>query len=441
MTEITLSQILDARENRVKRQKELLSLYNLPVVCFTMNIAGPIKTSPLIERSFYEGIKLFKGSLPTDAVIHEEITTEATGCQGLFSIRMDSEKLKAICVDIEEATSLGRLFDIDVIKLDFSKEERKIPRNCIVCDSPGRACAAGRVHPVEILQEVTKKIMEDYFLNSDKERVSFLAVKSLIDEVNTTPKPGLVDRRNNGSHKDMNADTFEKSAYALKPYFTECFSIGNSYKDHTYDEIFKRLRIAGLNAEKSMYNATGGINTHKGIIYSMGILCAAIGKLWSAEEPLKSSLKICSESAKIVSKAVLKDFDNIDTSTAGGRLYLSYGLKGIRGEAASGFKSVTDVSLPCYKRLIEKNFSKNDAGAITLLNLIANVKDTNLYHRGGVDGALYAQNKIKELLQKSPEPSIKQIEITDDSFIEKNLSPGGCADLLAITYFLYDITN
>ena len=187
-----------------------------------------------------------------------------------------------------------------------------------------------------------------------------------------------------------------------------------------------------------MYNATGGVNTHKGIIYSMGILCASIGRLWSPENPFADISHICSESANIAKDAIKKDFEQIDASIAGGRLYLEYGLRGIRGEVASGFVSVLKIGLPCYKSLRDKNLSQNDAGVITPLHLIANIEDTNMYNRGGIEGAKGAVQIVRNMLKCSAEPEIKQIELLDDYFINHNLSPGGCADLLAITYFLYN---
>lgn len=441
MAEVTLKQMLDAREERVKKQKIILSRYKHPLVSFTMNIAGPIKTSPLIERSFFEGVKLLKENLPQDSIVYQDIDIKSTGCEAMFSVKYEASKLKDICSSLEEGITIGRLFDMDVINADGIKLERKNPRNCIVCGTPGRACAAGRVHPVDEIQTITREIMENYFFLLDKERVSDLAVKSLLDEVYATPKPGLVDCRNNGSHTDMDINSFEKSAYVLKPYFGECFSIGKNTVSLSPNEAFPLLRNAGILAEKTMYNATGGINTHKGIIYSMGILCASIGRLWLPEDPFRCASDICLESANIVKESIQKDFEQIDSSTAGGRLYLKYGISGIRGEAASGFDSVLKIGLPCYKELRNKNFNSNDAGTITLLYLISNVKDTNLYHRGGVKGAEYAVKTTKKLLTDFPEPTKNQIETLDDAFIKQNLSPGGCADLLAITYFLYSLES
>lgn len=441
MAEVTIYQILDARDKRVQKQKFILDKYKCPIVSFTMNIAGPEKISPLIERGFYEGISLLKKAVEKECILYESVSTDITGCEAMFAVKMDVSELKTICTNIEEGSTLGRLFDMDVLDTDSKKLERKTVRGCIVCDAPGRECAARRLHSVEELQQVTNRILKDYFIIRDKNLICNLAQKSLLDEVHTTPKPGLVDLRNSGSHNDMDINSFIKSADALAPYFGECFYLGVKTSDSSPEDTFAAINKIGIEAEELMYSVTGGVNTHKGVIYSMGILCAAIGRLWRPELPFASISEICSESIKIAENQINKDFENNDLTTAGKRAYKNIGITGIRGEVLSGFSSVTKIALPCYRELLSKNLDCNTAGAVTLLNLIATVKDTNLYNRGGIEGAEYAVKATKELLNNFPEPDTKQIEALDEAFIKKNLSPGGCADLLAITYFLHSVEN
>ena len=436
MAEVTLNQILNSREERAEKQKNTLNRFHSPLISFTMNIAGPVKTSPLIERAFFEGIRLLDEALENYSVLYRDINIKVTGCEAIFCVKTNAKKLKDISVQIEESISIGRLFDIDVIDTNGNKLERNNIRGCLVCDAPGRSCAVSRAHSVEELQNTTKIIIENYFFTVDKYLCSSLAVKSLLDEAYTTPKPGLVDCRNNGSHCDMDIHLFKKSAISLKSYFEECFYIGRKTADLPCDKAFYTLQKAGINAEKTMYNVTGGVNTHKGAIYSLGILCASAGRLWTPEKNFAEIAQICSESASFVKDTFKKELEQVSSKTHGGRVYKSYGLTGIRGEVASGFCSVLNIGIPCYKKLKDKGFTENYAGCITLLNLISNVKDTNLYHRGGTEGAQYAIQRVVNLLNSTPEPEIEQIELLDEDFICRNLSPGGCADLLAITYFL-----
>lgn len=436
MQEVTLRQMLDAREQRVALQARLRRQYHTPLVCFTMNIAGPVKVSPLIERAFYEGVRLLENTIPAQHIRHREIDVSVTGCQAMLCVDTDAETLKALCTSIEDGCPLGRLFDMDVLGTDGTKLSRNTVRGCIVCGAPGRACAAGRLHSVTELQRVTNVIITDHLFSADSGRIAELVTDSLLAEVHTTPKPGLVDRRNNGSHTDMTVDTFEKSARALTPYFHRCIGIGHETAGQTPSDTFRLLREAGLAAENTMYRATGGVNTHKGAIYSMGVLCGAIGRLWKPDLPfpsLQDTLLLC---AALTREAVVSDFLSIDSSSAGGRLYREQGLTGIRGEVAAGFPSVADVGLPAYRQALDSGLNANDAGVIALIHLIARVQDTNLYHRGGCEGARYAADGAKRLLEVSAFPSKEHIEQLDDAFIARNLSPGGCADLLAVTYFL-----
>ena len=230
---------------------------------------------------------------------------------------------------------------------------------------------------------------------------------------------------------------FEASTHALRPYFAKCVQIGQSTQHLSPGELFRQLRTAGQAAEKDMYRATGGINTHKGAIYTLGILCGSIGRLWSAENPIAVCDAILSQSAQIVRTSVDADFAAADGKTPGERLYLQYGLRGIRGEVADGLPSVKNIALPRFRQAIANGFSENDAGVYALLHLIANVKDTNLYHRGGESGAKWALESAQTMLSKVP--SITEIEELDDLFIARNLSPGGCADLLAVTLFLNEL--
>lgn len=132
-------------------------------------------------------------------------------------------------------------------------------------------------------------------------------------------------------------------------------------------------------------------------------------------------------------QSAMKDFTKVDGSTAGQKLYLQKGLRGIRGEVAEGLPAVANIALPTLEEGLSKGLSFNDAAACALIQLIAQVEDTNLYHRGGECGVAFAKEAAKAL---GKFPTMAQIEALDDAFIARNLSPGGCADLLAATCFL-----
>ena len=447
--EVTLLEILEARERRVARQQELLARYGGPLISFTMNIAGPVKDSPLIRRAFFAGCRQLKAALDAAALPVRcwEEERSATGCQLYSAVEGEPLAVKKLCAEIEDATALGRLFDMDVLNVDGNKLDREQvdggERNCIVCGAPGRGCASRRLHTVAELQSATRRIMSEYFAQADGDAVAALATRALTDEVNTTPKPGLVDRANNGSHRDMDLATFQASIAALKPYWGRCFAIGRETAAEPAAETFRHLREAGLEAERAMLAATGGVNTHKGAIFTLGAVCGAVGRLWRPEEPCRDIKRILGECAAMAASAVEADWAAIGTIpahklTVGQRLYRDHGLRGIRGEVADGLPGVRKVALPIFERALSAGCSRNDAGANALLHLIARGTDTNMVARGGLDTARLAAEEVRALLEREPMPAMEEIARLDEDFIARNLSPGGCADLLAVTYFLHD---
>lgn len=427
-----LTEILAAREQRVRTQQTLLAQHHLPLVCFTMNIPGPEKDSPLIRRAFREGLSRLEETL--DGIVFRQEAFAVTGCEAFFVANMPAAQLKAVCQQIEDNHPLGRLFDIDVLDTSGCKLERKTQRGCMICGKPGRFCAASRAHSADLLQQKVTAIMTDFFARQDGDAVADLAKKALLDEVHTTPKPGLVDENNQGSHKDMDIPLFTRSAESLRPYFLACFEIGRDHQERSPEETFSLLRQAGIEAEKQMFAATGGVNTHKGAVYTMGLLCGSIGRLWQAGAPFAGAESILQEAASLAFAAVQADLSAIDTpKTPGEALFLKKGLTGIRGQAAAGFPAIREISLPAFTRALAQGKSQNDAAVIALIHLIAQVEDTNLYHRGGSEGAAFAKAAAKALL---PSPEMGDVEMLDAQFIARNLSPGGCADLLAATLFL-----
>lgn len=443
--EVTLTEMLEAREARVQAQEGLRERYGAPVISFTLNIAGPVKDSPLIRRAFRWGQEQLRAGLRAGRLeaLWQGENLAPTGCEGLYAVNGTAREVKALCVSIEDGSPLGRLFDMDVLDIDGRKLDREEvgggPRNCIVCGAPGRGCASRRVHSVEELQTATRRILEDHFAAADRETVSALVTRALLDEVCTTPKPGLVDRANNGSHKDMDIFTFTASAAALAPYWGKCFQIGRETAGLPPEETFQTLKQAGQQAERTMFAATNGVNTHKGAIFTLGTICGAVGRLWRPEAPCRDPEAILAECGAMVSAAVEADFAalNIGTArTAGERAYLAQGLTGARGEAAQGFPGVRDVALPALSAALEAGLSRNDAGAIALLHLIARGTDTNMVSRGGPERAKKAAQDCARLLEGRPLPEMEEIARLDREFIRDNLSPGGCADLLAAAFFL-----
>lgn len=437
--DVTLQEMLQAREARANLQRTLLAEFRKSLVSFTMNIAGPVKDSPAIRRGFQIGLSALEEGLSLEGIpcLHRESVRSHTGWEEMLVLDAPAEKIKAITTGLEESSDLGRLFDMDVLDLDGSKLERSAPRRCLICGEIAQVCARSRRHTVAQLQEATAAILEKAILDEDSRFAAQMALQALLYEVGITPKPGLVDRRNNGSHRDMDFFTFQRSAVALYPYFEECVRIGRATHNAPPPETLKALRLPGRRAEAAMGKATGGVNTHKGAIFSLGLLCGALGRLerpqWKESEQV---LAICGQMAA----DLMQDFQ-VPGITVGYQLYQTYGITGIRGQAASGYPAVSQIALPRLEQGLEHGLSINDAACAALLALIAHTEDTNMIHRGGRELAAKKAAQSAALLEQEPFPSKKTLEELDDSFIADNLSPGGCADLLAMTLMLWFLKN
>lgn len=444
MPEVTLQEVLEARDARREAQERLLAEHGLPVISFTMNIPGPVKDSPLIRRCFRQGLDELVTALQAAGIsaIAPAEKQAVTGCEFLCAADAPAARVKAITERVEDGSPLGRLFDMDVIYKDGRKLDRARERGCIVCGKIGRGCASRRLHPLEELTSAVKKRMAEGLCRADGARLGALVTESLLEEVDVTPKPGLVDRNNTGSHTDMDRSTFRLSAEALRPYWEDCFYIGAGTSAAAPEETFLRLRERGIQAEIDMLSATRGVNTHKGAVFLLGILCGAVGRLWCPLRPAASPEEICFESRRMVSAPLSRERAEIEKKspaglTAGEQQYLQYGIKGARGEAESGFSRVMETSLPVFLRELSRGRSRNEAAVAALLALISLGPDTNMIRRGGIEIAEQASIKVAELLYRNPEGYMQAAEKLDSDFIRANLSPGGYADLLSVT-LLFD---
>lgn len=253
--------------------------------------------------------------------------------------------------------------------------------------------------------------------------VPALAEAALWQELELTPKPGLVDKLNNGSHRDMDHGLFVRSIAAITPWFLRFAELGNAHADKPADEQLRIIRPMGIACEQAMYAATRGVNTHKGGIFALGLLCFAAGRLENV-----SAESLCCEVSNLCRGLVTRELEGRGgPATAGERQFQQYGLTGARGEAESGFATVR-------KALAQWNgHSLHDL----LLRLMAINQDSNLVSRGGMEGLRYVQGYARDLLAKGWDRDA--LERMDNALIERHLSPGGSADLLSVGWVLSEI--
>lgn len=395
--------MLLARDRRALRQAALLSRYGRPVISFTMNIAGPVKDSPLIRYAFRSGLRQLE-ALPC-AQLCREVIFEPTGPEALLVYEtQDARLLKAFCIRLESEGEAGRLFDLDVLDANGEKLSRETGRTCLVCGGPVSVCSRSRAHGLEAITARTRAILEAFAA----ETLGEMAENALLAEVHFTPKPGLVDEANNGAHRDMDVPLFERSAHALRPCFEEFVRLGIQGASPA------ALQQAGVRAEQAMFAATGGVNTHKGAIYSGALLLHAAGRLLSGEEE-RSLCGLAAQTAAAIPAP---------TGTHGAAVRAQCG--GIRTEAVSGYPTAQAV----LRQL------RQSGPLDALLLSMSRLDDSTLWHRGGAEGAQLVRSRAADILAAPASEREARTRRLDAELIERNLSPGGSADLLAMAFFL-----
>ena len=431
MRKVVVEDMLAARDRRVDIQNRMLEEggSDCSLACLTMNIAGEIKRTPMTKMLFDRGISEFEQA--GFEVIDHMLIDEFTGSEAFWLVKENGAEVKKYLEDVEDSFPAARLFDFDVLTPDGVKLSRAKSRKCLICDKPAAECARSRAHGLDTIKAATQALLRDFCAEALAEE----AHEALLAEVYSTPKPGLVDLVNNGAHKDMDVALFEKSADALEAYFYDAAALG--MRGCTMAE----LRERGLAAEQEMYAATGGVNTHKGMIYSMGLLLAGMGMALTdgssvnnnslRQEAIKNAAGLASEDAE---RMLARARSNPDTN--GAVVLRDYGALGATGHAASGFPGAVFTTERLEYYIKEENLPGGEAGALALCDSMASLEDTNLLHRGGAEGLKFTKEKASGISELPVPERISALSELDNEMIERNLSPGGSADMLALAFLL-----
>lgn len=251
--------------------------------------------------------------------------------------------------------------------------------------------------------------------------VADLAERALRLELDTTPKPGLVDRRDNGAHKDMDYALMSKSISALRPYLTRLAV--ESAKD--IDPA--KIKEIGIEAEKAMLKATGGVNTHKGALFCIGLSVAVASYLASTTGSVQAY------SFKELVSRVASEIPSAE-GTHGAEAKRSFKVRGALENARGAYPELFSDWLPYYRGL------ENDPHRChkTLLHIMTTLDDTNILHRRGAEGLARAEAEAARLLEDFSESGLSSL---NKDFIRENISPGGSADMLSLTIFIESIIN
>ncbi len=262
-------------------------------------------------------------------------------------------------------------------------------------------------------------------------RLARLAREALIAEVELSPKPGLVDRRGAGAHKDLSLAIMRRSALMIEQYLYEMALI--SIGSHPSQRMREQLAAIGRDAERAMLKATGGSNSHKGAIWILGLLISAAAM--HVEDAPKAS-EIATLAKEIAS---FEDFAAPRLVSHGDLVAKTYGGAGARGEAVGGFPHVVDIGLSMLRAKRATGATEHVARLDTLLSIMARLDDTCLLYRGG-EGALLTAKAGAAAVERAggsgTEIGRQKLFHLDRRLLELGVSPGGCGDLLAATLFL-----
>lgn len=306
-------------------------------------------------------------------------------------------------------------------------------------EKDGNAVSASRV----------RKAMEEGDMNTIRQLVppttlpyiiAHLATRALHAELDTTPKPGLVDKDNSGAHRDMDHALMSRSIRAIHPYFVRLALLGFAADMPSHDDIVK----TGIEAERAMFEATNGVNTYKGALFSMGLaVVAAAGKAWQGSSITPQTLSAAISKLAFAFPDTKGTHGSKAKQTAASETAT---FKGALDNAREGYPMLFNDWLPFYA-----NLSKNGephALHLTLLRIMCDLDDTNIVYRTSLAMMKQVKEESRDVLSRWSEATHGTPQddggtnldtILGDmnrSFVQRNISPGGSADMLSLVVFI-----
>lgn len=456
---VTLQDVLAAREARAQRQRELLKEYGAPLLSLTINMPGPVKDTPtlrLLARYGQEHVQQRLADMHVP-VMYMENRFLPTGPEVLLVAAGEAPALKEAAVAVETAAPFGRLLDIDVLdaagRVLSRRDKGGTVRPCLVCGNDAVLCRREQRHTMEELLAQVEALLAAFLAYRTRrvtpaaERIGALAVEAALCEVACTPSPGLVDRANNGAHRDMDFYTFMDSTAALALFLARFAQAG---LDHTAQlpALWPVLRCIGQEAEQAMFTATRGVNTHKGLIFTLGLTAAAAG--WCERRGTMRPDAVLAAVATLGRDLVRRELGPLAHGgaarplTAGERLYVQYGATGVRGEVERGLPAVRQAGLPALEAALKAGLPRNAALLQALMAIMAVLEDTNVWQRHDREKMLWVRRQAAAFMADGgmlhPD-GVRRLAALDEEFIRQYVSPGGAADMLAITWFIHRLTE
>jgi len=430
--------ILKARENRafLRKQIALNGQMNLSI---SLNVPGYPKTTSLLQSFFNFIIPDFENYALAHRITLKQ-THKLTDAAGDFYLSIientsfSAKQIKQICENYEEKHPLGRLIDIDIYDENGLPESSGKSKLCFFCkEKPAIECMREKNHSYEEIRNFMLKEIEKFLANeryhSIVKEISSIALRAILYEVSLTPKPGLVDTQSSGSHSDMNYYTFLDSSSIISQYFSSLAQEGLNFKNKQISEALPIIRTIGLQMEHDMYQITNKVNTQKGLIFLMSVSIFASAMILSEDNFF--SINSFREKVKQICKGISIEFqyNNKETMTHGEKVQKKFGAGGARAEAENGFPTVFTHGI-----IQLKNGIQSDSLQKALVAIIAENSDTNILFRKGEEKAMELRTLANQCLNQFSTSNYQRLI---DFCKMENISPGGSADLLAITIFVY----
>ena len=434
---------MEARDQRAFLKSQI-ALRVLPSLSLTLNIPGYPKSNPVVNAFFEYCLRDFAYFMKVNLVsLNQKDAIKGCDAAGDFYIvpcsqgALSLQSIKQYCEEFEQGHPLGRFIDADLNDLEGVSISSGKSKICFFClERPAIDCRRDNAHTLKELRSFMFPKMEAFNRKQLQEEIvrklSSFALQAILAEISLTPKPGLVDRFSTGSHKDMNFLTFINSTSAIMPWFSDLVTEGIAFDEPDLTLALPLIRRIGLRMESAMYDVTGNINTQKGIIFLFGISLFACGKLFSRNEEFK--IEDFREIVRLCCKDIVnKELNNqlFLENTHGADIFRKYGISGARGEVESGFATVFDYGLPQLAELDEIN---DEALTKCFLAIASNNQDTNILYRSNSE----VLEKFKKLCKTALDDfsPVNYSAVIDFCKIN-NISPGGSADLLAVTIFVW----
>ena len=422
---------LEARDGRQQELDRILAQYGSEHASFLLisaNVPGAGKHRPGIARLLGGALHSLRRGIGLKVLLSRR---DVLGPFHIAASSLPPIDVKRAAIAIEAESPSARLLDVDVYGPNGSAVDRSglglAPRPCLVCAEPARECILLRRHSTSELLERVDSLLGPFVPSQRLLCLESLATNlrlGVLRELDLTPKPGLVDREDNGSHPDLTYASMKASADLLPLYFEEILEC------HRRQRPLQDFVQAGIDAENRMAREIRA-NAHKGFIFLSGLVLMAACQCGGQFSRLRQE----------IAKAAGSFFAHFGAQDShGASVRNRHRIGGLRAEAERGLPAVFDHAWPCYREALEANWTAEHASFYLMAVLMQQVEDTTAVHRCGPEGLSRLRSDgaaLQRVLEReqAPEPMLAEL---NREYRSLGLTMGGVADCMALTFALQE---